>query len=179
MKNPNIESRLLQLETQVNWYKKCTFIGVNIFIGFLLLSANPSNQDEITPKITAKSIDLVNEAGNTVMALRALTHTGSILIYNSEGEEMMSLSADKNEKGGLLEIQNKAASNRVQIRSNMKSGAIKIFNDADESMVFISEDPSTSKSGYINLTNKIILEATKSKIYVADEEKEGSFVEIP
>ena len=179
MKNSNIESRLLQLETQLQWYKKCVFITTTFFIGFLLLSASPSTQDEITPKITTKSIDIVNDAGNTVMALRALAHTGSILIYNSEGQEMMSLSADKSEKGGLLEIQNKAASNRVQIRSNMKSGAIKIFNDADESMVFISEDPSTSKSGYINLTNKIILEATKSKIYVANEEKDGSFVEIP
>ncbi|MGB0840089.1 MAG: hypothetical protein ACPGXL_08115 [Chitinophagales bacterium] len=127
----------------------------------------------------SRTIDLVNEAGNIVMTLRAFKHTGSIVIYNSEGQEMMSLSADENEKGGLLEIQNKAASNKVQIRSNMKSGAIKIFNDADESMVFISEDPSTSKSGYINLTNKIILEATKSKIYVADEKKDGSFVEIP
>jgi len=179
MKNSNIEPRLLQLEAQLQWYKKCTLIGATLFIGFLLLSASSSIQDKITPKITTKSIDLVNEAGNTVMALRALEHTGSILIYNSEGQEMMSLSADENEKGGLLEIQNKAASNRVQIRSNMKSGAIKIFNDADESMVFISEDPSTSQSGYINLTNKIILEATKSKIYVADAEKDGSFVEIP
>ena len=100
MKNSNIESRLLQLETQLQWYKQCSFTAAILLIGFLLLSANISKQDEIIPKITTKSIDLVNEAGNTVMALRAFEHTGSILIYNSEGQEMMSLSADQNEKGG-------------------------------------------------------------------------------
>ncbi len=177
--NNNIEHRLLQLENQLQWYKKCTFIGAILLIGFFLISANHLKSDEVTPKIKAKSIDLVNDDGKTMLSLRALPHSGSLLVYNSAGQEMLSLSADSNEKGGLLEIQNKEASNKVQIRSNMKSGAIKIFNDADESMVFISEDPSTSKSGYINLSNKIILEATKSKIYVADEEKEGSYVELP
>ncbi len=181
--NP-LEERLIRLEKQL---KKQRFISrllvLFIVAAFGLLSASDGSFLDIKPVVKTQRLEIVNEAGKTVMRLEALESAGGLTLMNNEQQEVLFLGSDSKGRGGLLELSNSTGGNLVQMRSNEVGGALKMFNDKDKNVVYVGESIKDDGSGYISIAKSgkgtVILDGNASRLFVASPSSKTGFVQFP
>lgn len=180
----NLEHKISSLETKVQRLTLLNGILGLCFLTLLFVSATRSNAPnfaQIEPVVKANRFEMVNEAGKTLMVLEPRQTTGSLAIYNMQGKEIITLSADQTGSGALVQLNNMVNNSNLQLSNKSDGCSIKLFNSQGQAMLYAGND--AAGCGYLNLAQngqpQIILDANAKQIAVSNPDSKAKFSTFP
>ncbi len=123
---------------------------VLVFYVFLV-DGNVESQVAIQEEIRARSIVIVNDAGQEVLSLCALETGGTILIADKAGTPITIIGINK-EGNGLIGIANKAGTPGVTMKVDENGGRVSIMNKDGTCVAYMSVNE--YDGGEISIANK-------------------------
>ncbi len=179
-----LEQRIIELEKQLKRQRIFSIIGLFLLFTWLgLTAATDGSFLDVKPVVKTERLEIVNEAGKTVLRLEALESAGGLTLLNNDMQEVLFLGSDSKGRGGLLELSNNEGKNLLQMRSNEIGGALKIFNDKKQNVLFLGESIQDDGNGYISIAQSgkgaVILDAKMQKVFVAHPTSKTGYVQFP
>ena len=114
------------LETSVRRQRITITALVLVAVAAVVMAAAPQSRDATFDQITAKSLWIENDAGET-QAFLGVDETGGVLaIYNAAEERQVTLGATK--AGGRLAIYNTAGKRQATLAATPTGGGLDIFD---------------------------------------------------
>ena len=110
-----------------------TILAILVFYVFLV-DGNVESQGVIQEEIWARSIVIVNDAGQSVIWLSTDEYGGFMSLYNKDGNTVAHMGVDE-EYGGLMSIYNKISTPVAYMASDEDGGKIGISNKTGDPVV--------------------------------------------
>jgi hypothetical protein len=143
-----LERRMTGQERQLRRYRLGLLSMVLALAGVVLVGATGS-KDGVFDTVTAKSVKIENDKGQTVASLTSSTAGGFFVVRNNAGYSVADLSA--NLGGGFFSINNNAGQGAATLGAGGNSGIFSINNKTGEVVVqaYANED-----GGQLRISNK-------------------------
>jgi len=132
-----------------------TVLAILVFYVFLV-DGNVESQGVIQEEIWARSIVIVNDAGQSVIWLSTDEYGGKIQVYNKDGNTVAYMGADEEYKG-MMSVYNKTGNPVAAIGANKDGGTIGVCNKAGDPVAgIIANKDGDGRIGVWNKSGKRI-----------------------
>jgi len=125
-------------------------LAILVFYVFLI-DVNVESKVAIQEEIRAKSISIMNNAGQEVVSLCTIEDGGAIFVANKAGTPITIIGINK-DGSGLMGIANKAGTPGVSMKVDENGGRVDITNKAGTSVAYMSANK--YDGGEMGIANK-------------------------
>lgn len=123
----DLERRMAGLEKAVHRQRLVISGLLLAVVAAVTMAAAPQSKNAEFDTVTAKKVEIVNQAGNSQVTLDTDYDGGIVDIYNTTGMLQIGLAVDDGGRGGRLQILNSAEAKQVELSQDKNGGVLSIY----------------------------------------------------